>query len=117
MSQPDKTRILQQIAAISDMERGKLSTYTFKGRPNVVDYHKLQHWQDGKNQTRYVPAEELPAVQSALEGYAQYRQLTEQYADLVILETRQKRAGSKKKKSHPTSSLPRRRKSKVYRAV
>jgi hypothetical protein len=112
MSQPDKTRILQQIAAISDMERGTLSTYTFKDRPNAVDYHKLQHWQDGKNQTRYVPAEELPAVQSALAGYAQYRQLSEQYADLVIQETRQKRAGAKKKKSHPRSSSRRKRKSK-----
>lgn len=112
MSQPDKTRILQQIAAISDMERGTLSTYTFKDRPNAVDYHKLQHWEDGKNQTRYVPAEELPAIESALEGYGLYRQLTEQYANLVIEETRQKRAGAKKKKFHPISSSPRKRKSK-----
>jgi len=113
MSQPDKSRILQQIAAISDMERGKLSTYSFKDRPNAVDYHKLQHWKDGKNQTRYVSSEELPAVQSALEGYAQYQRLSEQYANLVIEETYQKRAGSKKKKSHPTSSSPKRRKSKA----
>lgn len=112
MNQLDKSRILLQIAAISDMERGTLCTYTFKDRPNAVDYHKLQHWQDGKNQTRYVPAAELPAVQSALEGYAQYRQLTEQYADLVIQETRQKRAGAKKKKSHPISSSPKKRKSR-----
>ena len=113
MNQPDKTRILQQIAAISDMERGKLSTYSFKDRPNAVCYHKLQHWQDGKNQTRYVPAEELPAVQSALEGYSQYQRLTGQYADLVIQETRQKTAGLKKKKFRPISSSPKRRKSKV----
>ena len=51
-----------------------------------------RHWQDGKNHTRHVPAEELPAVQAALDGYAQYRQLTEQYADMVIQETRQNMA-------------------------
>src|SRR6266702_7309638 len=74
-------------------------------------YHKLQHWREGKNHTRYVSAQELPAVQAALAGYAQYRQLTEQYADLVIEETRQQIAGSKKKKFHRKSSWPKTKKS------
>ena len=73
-----KTRLLQQIAAIPAMERGKLSPHS-SGR-----HLKLQRWQDGKNHTRHVPADELPALQSALAGYAQFRQLTGQYADLVI---------------------------------
>ena len=77
MNTPDKHQTLQQIAAIPAMERGKLSAYSFKDRSRPAGpYHKLQHWQDGKNHTRYVPAEELPAVQAALAGYAQYRQLT-----------------------------------------
>ena len=42
----------------------------------------------------------------------QYRELTEQYADLVIQETRQDLAGSKKKQSRPKSSWPRTRKSR-----
>jgi hypothetical protein len=51
-------------------------------------------------------------VESALAGYAQYRQLTEQYADLVIQETRQNIAAAKKKhRSRPPSSSPRRKKS------
>lgn len=112
MNQPDKTHLLQQIAAISAMERGKLSEYSFSERSNASGpYHKLQRWQDGKNHTRYVPAEELPAVQTALAGYAQFRQLTEQYADLVIGETRQNIAGSKKNPSRPKSSSPKKRKS------
>jgi hypothetical protein len=112
MNQPDKTRILQQIAAIPAMERGKLSDYAFKERSGAAGpYHKLQHWQDGKNHTRHVPAEELPAIQAALDGYAHYRKLTEQYADMVIEETRQNIAGSKKNKSRRKSSWPKKRKS------
>jgi hypothetical protein len=106
MDQPDKTRLLAQIAALPAMERGTLSPHS-SGR-----HLKLQSWQEGKNHTRHVPADELPAVQSALAGYAQYRQLTEQYADLVIQETRQHLAAAKKKNSsRPPSSLRRKRKS------
>jgi hypothetical protein len=111
MNIPDKHQILEQIAAISAMERGTLSAYSFKNRPgHAGPYHKLQHWEEGKNHTRYVPADELPAVQAALAGYAQYDQLTRQYADLVVAETRQDIA-SKKKTSRPKSSSPRIRKS------
>ena len=112
MNKPDKARLLEQIAAISTMERGKLSPYLFKERSNTsAPYHKLQRWQDGKNHTRHVSADELPALQTALAGYAQFRQLTEQYADVVIEETRQNIAGSKKNQSRPKSSSPRKKKS------
>jgi len=112
MNTPTKGQLLQQFGAIQSMERGKLSAYSFKERSGPGGpYHKLQHWQDGKNQTRYVPAEEVPAVQAALAGYARFEQLTEQYARRVIDETRQNLAGSKKKKSPHASGLPKRRKS------
>ena len=112
MNIPDKTHLLEQIAAIPAMERGKLSNYTFKERSNTSGpYHKLQLWQDGKNHTRHISADELPAVQSALVGYAQFRQLTEQYADLVIAETRQNIAGSKKNQFRAKSSSPKKKKS------
>ena len=111
MNTPNKHQLLEQISAISSMERGKLSAYSFKDRPGQAGpYHKLQSWAEGKNHTRYVPADELPAVQVALAGYAQYEQLTRQYADLVIAETRQNIA-SKKKTFRPKSSSPRIRKS------
>ncbi len=112
MNTPTKQHLLQQIAAITAMERGKLSAYSFKERPgHSGPYYKLQSWQGGKNLTRYVPVDELPAVQAALEGYAHYQQLSQQYADLVIAETRQSIAASKKKKSPTTSSWRRTRKS------
>jgi hypothetical protein len=107
-----KHQLLQDIAAISSMERGKLSTYSFKERSGLAGpYHKLQTWEGGKNHTRYVPAEEVPAIQAALTGYAQFEQLTEEYANLVIAQTREAIAGSKKKKSPRRSSLPKKKKS------
>jgi hypothetical protein len=112
MNNSTKQQLLQQIAAIPGMERGKLSAYSFKERSGVSGpYHKLQHWENGKNKTRYVPADELRAVQAALAGYTQFEQLTEQYAQLVIDETRQNIAGLKKSKSHRRSSWPRKKKS------
>jgi len=74
MNATSKSHLLQQIATIPAMERGKLSTYSFKERSGTTGpHHKLQQWQDGKNKTRYVPAEEVPAVEAALAGYARYR--------------------------------------------
>lgn len=108
----DQQQILQRIGAIPAMERGKLSAYSFKARAGAAGpYYKLQQWQAGKNHTRYVPAEELPAVEAALAGYAQYQQLTEAYAQLVIAQTRQAIAGSKKKPARQKSTWPKRRKS------
>jgi|SRR5882672_7962443 len=112
MNNPSKQQLLHQIAAIPAMERGKLCAYSFKQRSGTSGpYHKLQHWEQGKNKTRYIPADELPAVEAALAGYAQCQQLTEQYAQLVIDETRQSIAGLKKSKSGHRSSWPRKKKS------
>lgn len=112
MSHSTKQQLLQQIASIVAMERGKLSAYTFRERSGTAGpYHKLQHWQGGKNHTRYISAEELPAVQAALAGYTDFQRLTQEYAELVIAETRQAIAGSKKKQSPRRSSWPRNKKS------
>jgi hypothetical protein len=106
MNQSKKTQLLEQIAAIPAMERGKLSPHS-SGR-----HQKLQAWEGGRNLTRHVAADELSAVENALAGYAQYRQLTEAYADLVIQETRQTIAAAKKKsRSHLPSASLRRKKS------
>ena len=110
MNHPKKQALLQQIAAIPAMERGKLSSYDFKERPGVCGpYYKLQHWGQGKNQTRYVSAEDLPRLKAALAGYEQFQQLTGQYADLVIQETREGVADSKKKTRQNSSSLKRKK--------
>lgn len=101
--------ILQQIAQIASMERGKLSVIKESASG---PFYKLQAREKGKNVTRYVPREQIPAVQQALEGYKQFQALTEQYADEVITQTRAAiAAGSKKKTSRPKSSWPKNKKS------
>jgi hypothetical protein len=111
MSQPDKTQILRQIAAIPAMERGKLSAYSLERSGAGGPYYRLQRWENGENHTRHIPSEEVPAVEAALAGFAHYKQLTEQYAQLVITETRQDLADAKKKRLRRLSFSPRSRKS------
>ena len=89
--------LLQNIAQIQSMERGKLSV--IKDSPSGP-FYKLQAREHGKNVTRYVPRDQVPAVRDAIEGYKQFQALTEQYAFEVIAQTRAAiAAGSKKKTS------------------
>src|SRR5262245_15457880 len=113
MNDAKKQDLLQQIAAIPAMERGKLCAYSFTDRPGAKGpYYKLQQWQEGKNQTRYISVEELPHIEAALKGYEQYQQLTAQYADLVIDETRKDIAKSKKNSRRSFSSRNKRKSNK-----
>ena len=101
--------ILQQIARIQSMERGKLSVIK---QSASGPFYKLQAHENGKNRTRYVPREQVAAVQEAINGYQEFQCLTEQYAREVIAQTRDAiAAGFKKKTSPRSSSSPRTRKS------
>ena len=95
--------LLAQMAQIPFMERGKLSAYTFKDRAHpATPYYKLQRWEHGQNVTRYIPAEQVPLLEEALAGHAQFQNLVEQYAQAVIARTRQQLAAvDTKKKSRP----------------
>ena len=97
--------LLQEMVQIQQMERGKLSV--MREGP-AGPYYKLQAWEEGKNVSRYIPADQVPAVQQALQGYQEFQELTGQYAARIIQKTRVEiAAGSKKKpKFRPTSSWP-----------
>ena len=91
------------------MERGKLSTLR---ETSAGTAFKLQAWENGKNVSRYVPPDQVPAVQEAIDGYERFQALTEQYAQLKIQETRAAiAAGSKKKPRRQRSSSPKNKKS------
>jgi len=113
MNSLTKSEILKQIAQIQLMERGKLSTYSFPDRAeNSGPYYKLQCWEKGKNCTRYIPPEQVSLLREALEGQVKFQELTQQYAQLVIAETREQLASVAKKKTLlRKSSWPRIRKS------
>lgn len=102
--------LLNQIAQIQQMERGKLCV--MREGPNGP-YFNLQCWEKGKNVARYVPRDQAQAVEQAIEGYQKFEELTEQYAEQIIQKTRAElAAGSKKKKPpRPKSSGPKNRKS------
>jgi hypothetical protein len=99
-----RQEILQEMNTITRMERGKLCTQS-RG-PGTPAFHKLQCWHEGKNHTRYVPAQEVPALQEALAGHEQFQRLAQEFADLTIAMTRQESAEYKKKsrRSRPNAT-------------
>lgn len=85
-------RLLERMAAIEQMERGKLSQ--MPGRP----YYNLQAWRNGRNEVRYIPAKEVPATEKAIAGYQLFCKLAEQYADEVVRLTRNERGIKKQRR-------------------
>src|SRR6266700_2435035 len=109
--------LLQQILQIQRMEHGSLSII---GQGPNGPYYNLNSWEDGKNRCRYLPQDKVPDVQQAIEGYHKYQQLTEQYAQQIIEQTRARlNIGVKKKpqpnpaNSRPKSASPKTRKSRT----
>lgn len=109
--------LLEQILQIQRMEHGSLSV--IRHGPNGP-YYSLNSWENGKNRCRYLPQDKVPEVQQAIAGYQQYQQLTKQYAQQIIEQTRaQLNIGVKKKpqpnpqRSRPRSASPKTRKSTI----
>lgn len=94
--------LLQQIAQIQHMVRGKLCS--LREGPEGP-YYNHQTWEDGKNVSRYVPRDQVPAYQEAIAGYAQFEKLTEEYAKILIQKTRDELATGLKKKELGTEVL------------
>lgn len=104
-SKPTPQSLLQQAAQIPQLERGKLSI--IREGPDGP-YYNHQCREDGKNVSRYVPREQVSAVQEAIEGYGKFTGLIKQYVDQLVEETRKQIAADSKKKpkSRPSSSSP-----------
>jgi len=96
--------ILEQIAQIHLMMPGKLCV--LREGPKGP-YYNLQSWEEGKNHACYVPQQKVEAVAQAIGGFQLWEQLTQQYAQLIIDQTRAQLAvGLKKKTPRPTKSSP-----------
>jgi hypothetical protein len=101
--------ILHDIAQIQQMERGTLSV--IRQGPDGP-YYNHQCYQEGKNVSRYVPAEQVNQIKQAIEGYHRFQELARQYAQLMVEKTRAEReADSKKKTRRQNCSWPKTRKS------
>jgi len=116
MNQPlTPQAFLEQLLQIQRMEHGSLSII---GHGPNGPYYNLNSWEKGANHCRYVPQDKVPQVQQAIEGYHQYQQLTQHYAQQIVEQTRAQLALGVKKKPRPnptarrpSSSWPKTRKS------
>lgn len=96
-----RQQILDEMASITRMERGKLSP--FSRGPGAPTYFKLQCWTDQKNCTRYVPAHEVDWVRSALAGHDRFQALAAEFVDLTVSATHQEsKKNSRRSKPNAT---------------
>ena len=101
--------ILQALAQIPHLDRGTVSV--LRQGPNGP-YYNHQCYENGRNVSRYVPAEQVEELQAAIAAHQRFQQLVQQYVALLVERTRaQRQAGAKKKTRRPTSSWPKTRKS------
>ncbi len=98
MSTPNS--IIEQMAQIQEMERGKLCPMQ-GGR-----YFNHQTWENGRNVVRYVPATEVAALQKSIAGYHRFLKLTRNYVELIVRQTRQRRVKSSIKTANVRPLLP-----------
>jgi hypothetical protein len=98
--------LLKQMARIQHLEKGKLCV--LRQGPNGP-YYNLQRWENGRNVSQYVPADQVAVVQENLEAHAQFEALTEQYVQMLSERTRAQRLAGVKKKRQPRNSLSRRK--------
>jgi len=114
-----KAQILQQMAEIDRMQRGRLSEQFFKktkqGQEILLGpYYVLQRWSEGKNLSERVPSQAVASMRAAIEGYERFEKLAEEYVELTERLTRQAEAGgnakknAKSKSKRPSSRKPKR---------
>jgi hypothetical protein len=108
-TQPTPESLLQELVQIQRLERGTVSV--IRQGPSGP-YYNHQCYENGRNVSRYVPAEQVAQLQAAIAEHHRFQQLVQQYVALLAERTRgQRQAGSKKKRPCPTSSSPKTRKS------
>lgn len=109
--------ILEKLASITLMRRGTLSEQSIErttadGRTvRFGPYFKFQIWQDGRNQTRRVSAQEAQTLREDIHNFHRFEQLCDQLAQLNIQNTIALRASAtdtsataEKKTSNPNAS-------------
>ena len=93
--------LLQQIATIQRMEPGKLCVI---GQGKAGPYYNLQCREHGRPVSRYVPQDQVAAVAQNTANYRTFQSLVDQYAQVVIAQTRAERLGGQKKSRRPSSA-------------
>jgi hypothetical protein len=94
--------LLREMSLIERMEFGSLAEEyreaagaggeTSRNGP----YYKHQKWEDGRNRSRRVPAEEAKALREAVEGRQRFESLSAEFVELSVASTRNADHHSKK---------------------
>jgi hypothetical protein len=102
--------LLREMALIERMEFGSLAE-EYRAAAGAAGetarngpYYKHQKWEDGRNRSRRVPAEEAKALREALEGRQRFESLSAEFVELTVASTRN--AGHSKKNSTKPSKKP-----------
>ncbi len=99
-SKPTPEFILQQIAQIQRMDQGTLSV--IRQGPHGP-YYNHQCYENGRNVSRYVAAEQVPELEEAIEGYRRFQELVKQYVQLQVEKSRSERQAGLKKRPHASN--------------
>lgn len=102
---------IKQLAAITRMERGHLAI--IRTGPDGQPYYNLQHRENGRNVTEYIPRNQVPTVEENINAYERFKALVDEHVAEISEQSRQQRkAGVKKKRlTAKTSTSPGRKKS------
>jgi hypothetical protein len=103
---------IAEMATITRMERGRLSV--IRTGPDGQPYFNLQHRENGRNVTEYIPRDQVAAVREHIAAHERFQSLVEEHvAEIAESSRRQRKAGVQKKRptTRPSTS-PGRRKSK-----
>lgn len=87
--------LLAEMAKIPVIIPGKLCKR--RGSHGRINGWKLQRWHQGRNQTRYVPTEQLEKIREGSAGYERFMSLVQQYVEMKGREAMTATADSKKK--------------------
>jgi hypothetical protein len=109
---------LAELASLTSIEFGTLSEF-HRGKPAADGnsavrrgpYFKHQCWENGRNRSTYIPAEQIESLRQDLENGKRFNQITSELAAAAIQQSRAKRAAVslalgtvEKKTSKPNAS-------------
>ena len=80
-----------------------------KGR----EHFNHQEWRDGRNIVRYIPKEEIKHVKQAIDEYAKFMTLIDQYVNEIVRITREERQKANPKPRKNSSAETSKSKSKI----
>jgi hypothetical protein len=94
---------IAQLAAITRMERGHLSI--IRTGPDGQPYHNLQHRENGRNVSEYIPRDQVATVQENIAAYEHFKTLVDEHVAEISEKSRlERKAEGKKRQTTPKSS-------------